>query len=215
MTVIEAITPPGTLGSSPADYTGGSTSNLLLPRIGSALLPAFISIPILTGATSLPAHLESIRSPHSVVALRSSVAELRGATVSREVEEALPDLARSVRALRRRSGLTWDELARIFGVTRRTLYNWSIGGQVSAAHAQALAQVIARVHEVDAGDPKLTRSRLLAPTDSGATLYTRLVQQQELGVATEEPVYRPDQLLDARHDTPDQTGPITDFEPLD
>lgn len=215
MTVIETVTSPGTLGSPPADYMGGSTSNRLLPRIGPALLPAFISIPILTGATSLPAHLELISHPHSVVALRSSVAESHGGLVSREIEENLPDLARSVRALRQRSGLTWDELARIFGVTRRTLYNWSIGGQVSAAHAQALARVITRVHEVDAGDPKLTRSRLLAPTDSGSTLYTRLAQQRELGVTTEEPVYRPDQLLAARHDTPDQTGAITDFEPLD
>jgi hypothetical protein len=29
-----------------------------------------------------------------------------------------------------------------------------------------------------------------------------------------EPAYRPDQLLAARHDTPDQTGAVVDFEPL-
>lgn len=32
--------------------------------------------------------------------------------------------------------------------------------------------------------------------------------------APEGPAYRPDQLLSARHDTPDQTGAVTDWEPV-
>jgi DNA-binding transcriptional regulator YiaG len=215
MTVIEPTTSPGTLGGPSTDYLGGSTSNLLLPKIGPALLPPFISIAILTGGTSLPAHLETPRLPQSIIALRVTESEPHDILHNERTEEVLPDLARSVRSLRQRSGLTWDELARIFGVTRRSLYNWSIGGQVSAAHAQTLARVIAVVHGVDAGDPKLTRSRLLAPTESGATLYTRLAQQRGSVASAGGPIYRPDQLLDARYDTPDQTGEITDFEPLD
>jgi len=215
VTVIEPIAPPGTLGSPSADYLGGSTSSLLLPKIGPALLPPFIAIAILTGGTSQPAHLELPRPPQRIIALRATGPVASERLINEKTEESLPDLAQSVRSLRQRSGLTWDELARIFGVTRRTLYNWSTGGQVSAAHAQSLARVIALFHEVDAGEPKLTRSRLLAPTENGSTLYTRLVQQRAPAYTTGGPTYRPEQLLSARHDTPDHTGEIIDFEPLD
>lgn len=214
MTIIEPIAAPGTLGSLSVGHPGGSTSNSARPWIGPALLPPLISFAILTGTSSLPTHLNLSGPPRIAIAQRSPTPELSSMLVSKKVEETLPDLARSVRSLRQRSGLTWDELARIFGVTRRTLYNWSIGSKVSAAHAQALAQVIARVHEIDAGDPKLTRSRLLAPTESGSTIYTRLAQRQAVTTTVQGPTYRPDQLLAAMHDTPDQTGTVVDFEPL-
>ena len=35
------------------------------------------------------------------------------------------------------------------------------------------------------------------------------------GYGQEFPAYSPDQLLGARFDTPDQTGEVIDFEPLD
>src|ERR1035441_737266 len=208
MTVIEPITPPGTLGGPAIEYLGGSTSNLLLPKIAPALLPPFISLALLTGGTSLPAHFEASRPSQSVISQGDASSKSQERSVKEGVEDVLPDLAKSVRSLRQRSGLTWDELARVFGVTRRTLYNWSIGGQVSSAHAQTLARVIGLVHEVDTGDARLTRSRLLAPTESGSTLYTQLAQRR--GFAPTTGAYRPDQLLDARHDTPDLTGAIVD-----
>jgi transcriptional regulator with XRE-family HTH domain len=215
MTTIDAAAPPGTLGGPYIDYQGGSTSNMLLPRIGHALLPPFLSISILATGTSLPASWEMSRPTQSVIAPQTAIQAPPSRAVGDRAGEVLPELARSVRALRQRSGLTWDELARIFGVTRRTLYNWSIGGQVSAAHAQALAQVVALVHEVDLGDPRQTRSLLLAPTESGSTLYSQLIQQQRVKPANRNLEYRADQLLDARFDTPDQTGMIIDVEPLD
>ena len=214
MTTIDAAAPPGTLGGPFFDHQGGSTSSMLLPRIGHALLPPFLSISILATGTSLPASWEMSRSTQSVVAPQAITQVPLSRPVEDKAREALPELAQSVRSLRQRSGLTWDELARIFNVTRRTLYNWTIGGQVSAAHAQALAQVIALVHEIDLGDPRQTRSRLLAPTESGLTLYSQLIKQS-VKPAKHNLAYRPDQLLDARFDTPDQTGVVVGFEPLD
>lgn len=215
MTLIDTP-PPGTFGGPAYGDSGGSTSNQLLPKIMPAILPPFIYIAMLTGGTSLPSHTETPLSQSIIY---------RGDIVSRtplrahdgnDVEDSLPALASSVRSLRQRSGLTWEELAGIFGVTRRTLYNWSVGGQVSAVHARDLARVIALVHGVDTGNPKTTRSHLLAPRENGSTLFEQLVVRRgDIPTALSGPYFRPEQLLDARHDTPDPTGTLTDFEPLD
>lgn len=221
MTIIAAESSFGTLGGPSTGDICGPTSNQFLPQIAPALLSPFLTLALLTGGTTPTGHVESPRPSQSAtyggVASRTQRVALtaREKPVSDQDEVPLPELAKSVRSLRQRSGLTWDELARIFGVTRRTLYNWSIGGQVSAANAQAIAEVIRSLHEIDSGDPKVTRSRLLAPTENGATLYARLIQQRRRTSHPSASVYSPDQLLGARYDTPDQTGKVIDFDPLD
>lgn len=221
MTVIAADASPGTLGGPPAGDVCGSTSNQFLPQIAPALVSSFLTLALLTGGAAPTGHIESPRPSQSAtyggIAPRTQRAALTAQEqpASDEEDAPLPELAKSVRSLRQRSGLTWDELARIFGVTRRTLYNWSIGGQVSAANARAIADVIGSLHEIDAGDPRVTRSRLLAPTENGATLYAMLIQQRRRTSHLSAPVYSPDQLLGARYDTPDQTGKVVDVDPLD
>lgn len=62
------------------------------------------------------------------------------------VSSSRPDVASAaeqVRTLRDASGLTWDQLARLFGVSRRTIHNWASGARLSALHAEALGQVTA------------------------------------------------------------------------
>jgi DNA-binding transcriptional regulator YiaG len=221
MTVIATDSSPGTLGGPSIGDVYGSTSNQLISRVAPALLPPIFTIALLAGGTSMPAHVEPVRSSQSATygALPSRVERVtdtsREQSIGDQDEAPLPDLAKSVRSLRQRSGLTWDELARIFGVTRRTLYNWSVGGQVSAVNARAIAEVVRLVHEVDSGDPKTTRSRLLAPMQNGATLYAKLIQPKQSIPNPSVPAYSPDQLLAARHNTPDHTGKVIDFEPLD
>jgi len=190
----------------------GSTSNMLLPKLGSAFLPAFIVMELLTGGTSLPAPLPS--TSVSVQIFQTSPQAARLGISEEETVAALPELAKSVRSLHKRSGLTWDELAQVFGVSRRTLYNWSTGGKVSASHAQAISSVIRAVYQVDTGSPELTRSKLLAPAEDGTTLYGRLVQQISRPAAISDPAYRPDELLSVGPDSPDPTGPLVDFEQL-
>lgn len=215
MTLFEPLTTPGTLGGPVVVAQEGSTSNLLLPKIVPALLPPFISIALLTGSALPPPH-EALRSTQSTYLERTSSPTPHDLSIAEQVGDLLPTLARSVRSLRQRSGLTWDELATIFGVTRRTLYNWSIGGQLTSSHAQNLAKVIGLVNEMDAGEPRLTRSRLLAPAKDGSTLYARLCEQRRPSTLTHGDLsLRPDQLLNALFDTPDMTGNIISIEHTD
>jgi hypothetical protein len=189
-----------------------STSNMLLPKIASSFLPAFIVVEFLIGGTSLP--VAPPNTSVSVPIFRISPRAFDSKTDEEGAYAFLPELAKSVRSLYRRSGLTWDELAYIFGVSRRTLYNWSTGGKVSSLHAQAISSVIRAIHQIDAGSPQLTRSKLLAPAEDGMTFYSRLAQQQSRPPAIGGPAYRPDELLGTTPDSPDPTGPLVDFEQL-
>ena len=214
MNIVEPYAEPGTTLVVAMDSTGGSTSNMFLPKLGPAVLPAFLAMGLLTGGTSLPARPAPRSMSASVFPMSALTPSESAAAVQEESEAFLPELAKSVRSLRQRSGFTWDELAYIFDVSRRTLYNWSTGGQVSASHAQAIASVVNVIHQNDTGNPKLTRSKLLAPTEDGSTIYSRLAQQQRSVPTTGGSAYRPDELLSARHDSPDPTGKLVDFEEL-
>jgi transcriptional regulator with XRE-family HTH domain len=221
VTVIAPDSSPGTIAGAPIDDLSGSTSNQLPLKLGPALITPFITAALLFGGGMPTGYAAPIRTPQSATygcvnrLDREVTPTTQEVPVSAGDETPLSELAKAVRSLRQRSGLTWDELARIFGVTRRTLYNWSIGGQVSAANAQAIAEVVGRLHGIDSGDPKVTRSRLLAPKANGDTLYASLIREVRRTPAPQVPVYTPDQLLGARHDTPDQTGKVIGFEPLD
>jgi len=212
--IIQSYNEPGTAVTSGSDMAGGPTSNMLVPKIGSALLPTFLVLELLTGGTSIPARQPPPAVSASVVPIPVTPRGEQASAAQEGNDSFLPELANSVRSLRQRSGLTLDELAYIFGVSRRTLHNWSTGGQVSASHAQAIASVIGAVHRVDTGNPKLTRSKLLAPTENGTTLFSRLAQQHRSIATTGGPAYRPDELLAARHDSPDPTGKLINPEQL-
>lgn len=63
--------------------------------------------------------------------------------------------------LRRLSGLTWEQLARLFGVSRRALHFWASGKTMTAANEEHLARVLAIVRMMDRGSPEANRAGLL------------------------------------------------------
>jgi transcriptional regulator with XRE-family HTH domain len=70
--------------------------------------------------------------------------------------------ARLIRDLKSRSGLTWDQLAGVFGVSRRAAHGWASGARLNAQHSETLSwlrQTLTRL-EVPA-DPDSTRAALL------------------------------------------------------
>ena len=60
------------------------------------------------------------------------------------VEDAVTSVATPSELLaqtREASGLTWDQLARYFGVSRRSVHLWAAGGRMSAANEELLAHL--------------------------------------------------------------------------
>ena len=130
---------------------------------------------------------------------------------------------RAVSELRRISGLTWEQLAQLFSVSRRSVHFWASGKSPSAENEQRLMQVLDVVRRADRGDARRNRRALLG-VDAGGRSPLALLQlgqveeaRTQLGsgsgrrVLTEVPLsteakasrrpLSPESLIQAKHDT--------------
>jgi DNA-binding transcriptional regulator YiaG len=73
----------------------------------------------------------------------------------------------AIAELRRRSGLTWDQLARLFGVARRSIHFWASGKALNAANEERLSRMLAVVRYVDCGTAQSTRAALITAQNDG------------------------------------------------
>ena len=70
--------------------------------------------------------------------------------------------AEAIMEIRRRSGLTWEELADLFDVSRRSVHHWANGKPASARHDRMIRRMLAAVRHLDQGGQVGTRALLLA-----------------------------------------------------
>lgn len=90
--------------------------------------------------------------------------------------------ADSVRTIYERSGLTWEQLARLFGVSRRAVHSWASGSRVSARHVEAIFDLVGRISR-RAGSPEEVRAWLM-DSASGPSIYEQ-IRQRNLRSPTE------------------------------
>jgi DNA-binding transcriptional regulator YiaG len=109
--------------------------------------------------------------------------------------------ADQVRWLHEASGLTWDHLGKVFGVSRRAVHLWANGGRMNSINAQTLADLVAVVRELPARSPSDARAQLLAAGPDGRSKLDTL-RARGTGVDISGTPWSPQQLLDARHDRP-------------
>lgn len=72
-------------------------------------------------------------------------------------------------ATREESGLTWEQIARYFGVSRRAVHLWASGGRMTASNAELLAHLVRAVEAVK-HLPSAERRQALLRSDSGLNL---------------------------------------------
>ncbi len=87
-------------------------------------------------------------------------APLRVGSLTGVNKEAVRENLAAVRVL---TGFTWDELATLLGVDRRSLHNWSQGGPVRPANQLRLAELLRVLRLSDRGSPEANRLALSAP----------------------------------------------------
>lgn len=99
------------------------------------------------------------------------------------------ETAKLVLELRNRSGLTWDQMASVFGVDRRSVHFWASGRAMNATNAERLGRALAAVARVDLGDPTATRALLITPRADGRVPLDMLREGrfEELADARGEP----------------------------
>lgn len=129
----------------------------------------------------------------------------------RAVVEA-PTASVSLAELRRLSGLNWEQLASIFGVSRRAIHFWASGKPMARSNEEHLYQLLAFVRRIDRGSVAENRAALLEALDikpAAVDLLARYDYKRATSPASRvsAPVRLarkpspPDELVGALHDT--------------
>jgi transcriptional regulator with XRE-family HTH domain len=149
--------------------------------------------------------------------------------VSLVSESTAPLTAKAISELRRISGLTWEQLGELFGVSRRSVHFWASGKPMNADNERRLLQALDVVRIADRGSARTNRSALMEAHD-GTTAFELLAAEEfdrarallgrgmgrkELALGPLSPAAAasrtppsPDVLVEAQHDSVHrETGP--------
>jgi transcriptional regulator with XRE-family HTH domain len=84
----------------------------------------------------------------------------------------------AVNDLRKSSGLTWEQLARLFDVSRRSVHFWASGQPLASAHEEKLNRILDVVRYISLGNASLNRSLLMGLGNDGKS-YLELLAAGE------------------------------------
>jgi transcriptional regulator with XRE-family HTH domain len=106
-----------------------------------------------------------------------------------------------VRDLHARSGLTWEQLGRLLGVSRRAVHLWAAGGRVNSRHLELLTQLRGIIDGLPAENASQRRTLIFQAHQTGPSIFDTFLRQHtgEEGVVAGTP-FSPDELLGARYD---------------
>ncbi len=90
-------------------------------------------------------------------------------SVSLVVQEGF-EVRRALHELRRLSGLTWESLADVLGVTRRSVHLWANGGPINSPNEKQVRDLLVALRIVDRGTATENRQLLLTPLEDGRTI---------------------------------------------
>ena len=97
--------------------------------------------------------------------------------VAIQIEFETEATRQAVSELRRISGLTWEQLAGLLGVSRRSVHFWASGKPLNATNHQRLMRVLDVVRGADRGTARSTRAALL-DARKGTTAFELLADQR-------------------------------------
>jgi hypothetical protein len=111
-----------------------------------------------------------------VVFKRAVVAAIAGAPRGFRARDAIFEL-------KRLSGLTWEELAALLSVTRRSLHLWANGGSINTLNERHVRDLLMVMRELDRGTSRENRALLLAPLRGGDVTVGDLLRSRQFGDA--------------------------------
>lgn len=116
---------------------------------------------------------------------------------------SLPSLTETSEAtlneLKHLSGLTWEQLAKIFNVSRRSLHFWASGKPLSPFNEEHLRRLLGTIRYINRGSSDINRSALLQPQQGSvipldlliAGKYEEVKRLLGEGKAVEKPKLKP------------------------
>jgi DNA-binding transcriptional regulator YiaG len=173
------------------------TFGLGLTAFGLATSAGFVATPI------LEAHLIYDRStgawiqdaPADVTTISYSRVQTPGLAGGNMPAPSRLAPAESVRQLRAESGLTWDQLARLFGVSRRAVHHWASGGRMNSVNEEHLAAIWEAVRRLPTNDPTKRRSLLISTPETGLSVFELLKAGRPTSEVLQAAAYSPDLLI--------------------
>jgi len=98
---------------------------------------------------------------------------------NQRIDESLggEDTGHAVAEIRRLSGLTWEQLGELFGVSRRSVHFWASGKPLSAINEARLMRVLDIIREGYRGDARSTRVALFHVSE-GVTPFELLCSER-------------------------------------
>lgn len=144
----------------------GTGAGSVAKVIGVLVVASMLGSSTTSSASSSPAPIERTSAVPSNALLPSSK------------KESTPSTARGILAIRQVANLTWDETARIFGVSRRSVHLWANGRHPSGDQERKLNKVLGILSSYQYLGPSSLRERLMASATPG-TLYFDLLCKDE------------------------------------
>ena len=97
-----------------------------------------------------------------------------------------PVASSRVRSLKEDSGLTWDQLRRLFGVSLRSVHLWASGTRMNTRNGERLSTLERIVRDLDVTTPDQRREALLcSPVGGGRSIFQQLVLDANHSVPTD------------------------------
>ncbi len=122
-----------TFNSDTSTIPGAKPSHLAV-MLASFALPAY-------STTSHPSPSEIRYEVTSTIPFHALVEAVDLAPINATTKECVLEI-------KRLSGLTWDELGKVFGVSRRSVHNWAMGERLTAENSSKVRQVLANIRRL-------------------------------------------------------------------
>ncbi len=97
-----------------------------------------------------------------------------GQTTAGAAIDGSPAASSALGELRRLTGLTWDQLARVFKVSRRSLHFWASGKPMAANNEEHLQRMLAVARKINRGSATATRASLFDAREGGSLPFDLL-----------------------------------------
>lgn len=102
--------------------------------------------------------------------------------------------------IKEHSGLTWDQLGKVFGVSRRAVHMWANGGRLNETNARHLHEFSAVIRKFELESPgstaEMIRSRCLQIESDGYNIIDQFRRDRSGGPSWGAP-FGPERLIDA------------------
>lgn len=103
-------------------------------------------------------------------------AEPIGSELATASPEAVESTAASISGIRQLGNLTWDETAKLFGVSRRTVHHWAGGRPAAADQERKINRLYGALRTLNGRAPTELRAQLMSSLRPGELYFDRLCQ---------------------------------------